>query len=312
MEKKYNRRDALAAGAMFVGGIAGSWAASPAHSREKDRPKQSGQAKQGQETPGKEGRTKMKLGLVSYNVAKDWDLPTVLKNCAAAGVEGFEARTTHAHGIEPSLSTERRKEIRRQFADAGVTLWGLGTTCEFHSPDPDVVKRNIETCKEFVRLAQDLGVKGVKVRPNGLRKDVPPETTLKQIADALRPCGDYGRERGVEIWVEVHGAETQKPANMHRIFELTDHPNVGACWNSNRTDIEDGGIGKAFDLLRPWILSVHINDLWGDYPYRDLFRRLNASGYDRYTLCEVGAPIAPDSGATFLKCYGGLWEALQR
>ena len=45
----------------------------------------------------------MKLGLVSYNVARDWDLPTVLKNCAAAGIAGFEARTTHAHGIEPTV-----------------------------------------------------------------------------------------------------------------------------------------------------------------------------------------------------------------
>ena len=52
----------------------------------------------------------MKLGLISYNVAQDWDLPTVLKNCKAAGIEGFEARTGHKHGIEPTC---RRSAARK-------------------------------------------------------------------------------------------------------------------------------------------------------------------------------------------------------
>lgn len=294
MRHRWQRRDLLGAGAALV---AGAWVSRPLY---------------GRTSPDREAGGKMKLGLVSYNVAKDWDLDAVLKNCAAAGVQGFEARTTHAHGIEPSLSPERRKEIRKRFEDSGVALWGLGTTCEFHSPDPDVVKRNIETCGEFVRLAGDLGAKGVKVRPNGLRKDVPAEQTLEQIAEALKPCGDVGKEHGVEIWVEVHGSETQKPANMRSIMERCDHPNVGVCWNSNPGEAEDGSIARAFDQLQPWIMSVHINDLWGRYPYRELFRRLKETGYDRYTLCEVGAPIHPDSGATFLKCYRGLWEELQK
>ena len=290
-----NRRELLGVGAAM---LAGGWAGSSLPG---------GAAETAQSAKG--GR--MKLGLVSYNVAKDWDLGAVLKNCKAARVEGFEARTTHAHGIEPSLSPEARKEVRRRFKESEVALWGLGTTCEFHSPDPEAVNRNIETCKTFIRLAHDLGAKGVKVRPNGLPKDVPPDQTLRQIAEALKPCGDFGGEQDVEVWVEVHGAETQKPANMRRIMELSDHPNVGVCWNSNPGEAEGGSIARSFETLRPWIRSVHINDLWGTYPYRELFRLLRASGYDRYTLCEVGAPIHPDSGATFLKCYRGLWEALQ-
>ncbi len=115
----------------------------------------------------------------------------------------------------------------------------------------------------------------------------------------------------MEIWVEVHGAETQKPANMRRILDLCGHKSVGACWNSNRTDVENGGIKGAFELLHTHIRSCHINDLWGDYPYRELFGQLRAIGYDRFTLCEVGAPIHPDSGAAFLKCYRGLWKELQ-
>jgi sugar phosphate isomerase/epimerase len=62
-------------------------------------------------------------------------VPTLIELCKKAGVAAVELRTTHAHGVEPSLPAERRKEVRKRFEDAGVVLWGLGTTCEFHSPD---------------------------------------------------------------------------------------------------------------------------------------------------------------------------------
>src|SRR5438093_930619 len=109
----------------------------------------------------------MKLGLVTYNLAKDWDIPTIIEKCRGAGFAGVERRTKHANGVEPSLSAEQRQEVRRQFADSGVALWGLGSTCEFHALEPAVVQENIETCKSFVALARDVGARGVKVRPNG-------------------------------------------------------------------------------------------------------------------------------------------------
>ena len=46
----------------------------------------------------------MKLGLVTYNMAKDWDIPTIINNCTETGFEGVELRTTHAHKVEVSLS----------------------------------------------------------------------------------------------------------------------------------------------------------------------------------------------------------------
>ncbi len=254
----------------------------------------------------------MKLGIVTYNVARDWDLPTLLKNCQAAGIEGVEPRTTHAHGIEPSLSPSERRDVRERFTDAGVALWGLGSICEFHAADPAIVRKNIDDCREWVSLARDLGARGVKVRPNGLRKDVPAEQTLAQIADALKECGRFGAENGVEIWVEVHGAETQRPSNMRRIMDLCGHENVGVVWNCNPGEVENGSIRGAFDLLRPFIRSCHITELWGDYPFRELFGLFRETGYDRFTLCEVGSAIGPDSGTPFLKCYRGLWKELHR
>ncbi|NLP12701.1 sugar phosphate isomerase/epimerase, partial [bacterium] len=139
------------------------------------------------------GKTPLKLGLVTYNLAKDWDIDTLIKNCTETKFEAVELRTTHAHGVEPGLTAEQRREVRKKFADSPVKLASLGSVCEFDSPDPQALQQNIETCKEFVQLAADVGAEGVKVRPNHLHLDkgIPEETTLKQIGESLALVGSF-------------------------------------------------------------------------------------------------------------------------
>jgi sugar phosphate isomerase/epimerase len=260
---------------------------------------------------------KYRLGIVTYNIAAKWDVPTIVKVCQRVGLSPVELRTGHAHHVEPTLSKAQRQEVRQRFADAGVDIWGCGTTCEFHSPDPAVVKKNIETCKQFVDLVADLGGRGVKVRPNGLRKDVPVEKTLEQIGKALIPCGQVAADANLEIWVEVHGSGTAHPPYMKQIMGHCGHSKVGVTWNSNAQDIKDGSVAEYFHLLRPWIRSCHINEIYKDsrsqYPYRELFRLFRETGYDRVTLVEVGrSPPDADSGEELLRYYKALWTELTR
>jgi sugar phosphate isomerase/epimerase len=258
-----------------------------------------------------------KLGMVTYNVAAQWDLATILKVCKTVGIAAVECRTTHKHGVEPSLPADRRKDIKKQFADSGIVFWGSGTVCEFHSPDPAVVKKNIESCKEFAQLVHDIGGKGVKVRPNGLPKDVPVPKTLEQIGKSLIECGNAAADVGVEVWVEVHGAGTQDPPNIKSIMEHCGHRNVGLTWNSNAADIKDGSVKWSFEMLKPWIRSCHINEIYkdasGGYPYRELFRLFREASYDRYTMIEVGrTPPDVASGEEMLRYYRALWLELTK
>jgi sugar phosphate isomerase/epimerase len=260
---------------------------------------------------------KFRLGIVTYNIAAAWDLPTILRICKTVGLSPVELRTTHKHGVEPALTKSQRKEVRQRFTDAGIECWGCGSVCEFHSPNPGVVRKNVETCKEFIQLAADIGGRGVKVRPNGLPKEVPVEKTLAQIGRALVECGQAAAHAGVEIWVEVHGPGTSHPPHMKTIMEHCGHPKVGLTWNSNPSDIVNGSVAEAFKLLWPWIRSCHINELYKDsqgiYPYRQLFRLFREHSYDRVTLCEVGrTPPDADSGQELLRYYKALWTELNR
>jgi len=292
-----------------------------------------GVAKGGALDPAPEAgaRPAFKLGLVTYELAKDWDVETIIKNCEATGFEGVELRTTHRHGVEPSISKEQRAEVRKRFQDSRARLVSLGSTCEYESPDPAEVQRNIEETRRFAELAQDLGCMGVKVRPNGFPKDVPHDKTLDQIGHALNQCGDIARDHGVEIWVEVHGRGTEEPQNMHQIMEVCAHPAVGLCWNSSDTDVVDGSVQSSFNLLRKWLRSCHINELWRTlppwggtaaaqqpkttmagfpewakpYPWRELFGLFRGAGYNRYTFAEIPASCEP---LRLMRYYRALWE----
>ena len=251
-----------------------------------------------------------KLGLVSYNLAKDWDIPTIIKNCEETGFEAVELRTTHKHGVEPTLSKERRAETKNLFAGTKVRLLSLGSVCEFHSPDQSIVRNNIDECKRFIELAHDIGAIGVKVRPNGIPREVPEEKTIAQIGAALRECGEFAKGAGVEVWVEVHGRESSQPARMAKMMQAANHPQVAICWNSNQEDVTNGSVKQSFALLKLWLRSAHINELWKpEYPWRELFGLMKAAGYNRYCLAEI--PEAPDP-IRLMRYYRALWMELRR
>jgi sugar phosphate isomerase/epimerase len=267
------------------------------------------------------------LGLVTYNVARDWDLDTILRVCREARFEGVEFRTTHAHGVERTLAPGARADVRAKCRDAGLRQTSLGSVCEFHAADPAVVRQNVADCREWVLLARDVGARGVKVRPNGLPKDVPEDKTLEQIGRALAECGAFAAENGVEIWCEVHGDQTRLPARMRRIMDACGHRAVGVTWNSNDTDVANGSVAESFALLRPFIRCCHITDIGvappppaaaagasaatPPYPYRELFARLAETGFDGFTLCEYPQPVPAAIGGEWLRRYRDRWEALR-
>jgi sugar phosphate isomerase/epimerase len=256
------------------------------------------------------GRRGLKLGTVTYNIAKDWDVPTIIKNLTNTGFEAVELRTTHKHGVEIGLSPAARAEVRKQFEGSAVKIGGLGTTCEFHAPDPAVVRKNIDETKEWVKLAKDLGSPSVKVRPNGLPKNVPEEKTLEQIGKSLAECAAFARDNGVVIQLEVHGQDTSRVPRIRKIFDYAGNPaTLRACWNSNQTDLLDGGFESNFKLLKDQIGQVHMRDLFlEEYPWRQLIASLAEMKFPGYCFAEIPESSDP---IRVLNYYRALFRAYQ-
>ena len=253
----------------------------------------------------------MKHGLVTYQMAQEWDVDTIISNCREAGFAGVELRTTHAHGVEETLSKAERKDVRKKFEDSGIRAYGLGTAFEYHSPDTAELRENIESTKRHIDLAVDLGMEGIKVRPNALPDEVPEEKTIEQIGVSMREVAEAGDGQGIAIWLEVHGGGTCRVDRMRKMMDIADHPNAYVTYNCNpegETD-ENGSCRASYDLLKHKIGCVHIQELWqpGRYPYRELFQLLKADGYDGWTSYEGPGSSDP---VVVMQCYKKMWELM--
>lgn len=254
-------------------------------------------------------KSKMHLGTVTYNLAQDWDIAAIIKNCTETKFEGVELRTGHKHGVEVTLSKAERAEVKKRFADSPVKLWSLGSAFDFHTPDQAKLRKDIEATKEYMLLAEDVGATGVKVRPNGLPKEVPEQKTLEQIGRSLREIGEFGAKHGQQVRLEVHGSETAFPPRCKTIMDVADHPNVGVCWNCNQQDLEGEGWDHNFNLLKKKIFTVHMRDLYlEEYPFRKLLTGLNEMGFTGFCFAEI--PESKDP-VRVMHYYRSLWLAYQ-
>jgi sugar phosphate isomerase/epimerase len=278
MSSKLTRRDFIVRSSQVAAGI---WAASYLTGCSK---------------PG----SQMRFGLVTYLWGKDWDLPTLLKNCEVANIPGVELRTQHAHSVEPTLTPEQRADIKKMFADSPVKLVGLGCNEDFDDPDPVVLAQNIEGAKAFIKLSHDVGGSGVKVKPNDFHENVPHEQTIDQIGKSLNEVGKFAADYNQQVRLEVHGKCSHLPT-IKAIMDIATHPNVAVCWNSNEQDLEGEGLEYNFNLVKERFGdTVHVRELnIGDYPYQQLMDLLVKMDYNGWVLLE--ARTAPEDRIAALK-----------
>ncbi len=253
---------------------------------------------------------KMKLGLVTYLWAKDWDIPTIIKNCTEANIDGVELRVDHAHGVGLDMSKSGRREVKKQFAGSPVTIVGMGTNEDYHHPDPDKLKANIERTKQWLQLSKDIGGSGVKVKPNALPDGVPKEKTLEQIGKALNELGKYALDMGQQIRLEVHGRETQLLPNIATIMSYVHNNGSTVCWNSNDQDLEGNGLEYNFNLVKDDFGDIcHVREFnVGDYPYQRLMDLFVKMDYDGWILLECRTN--PDDKVEALKEQRRIWEKM--
>lgn len=252
----------------------------------------------------------MRFGLVTYQWGRDWDLPTLIANCEKAGYEGLELRTEHAHKVESNLTPAQRADVKKRFAASKVKCIGYGSNFEYHSPDPKVLRDNIEKTKEYIILCHDIGATGIKVKPNDLPADVPREKTIAQIGASLNEIGRFARDYNQLVRVEVHDNLTQEIPNMKAIFEHVTEPNVKVCWNCNDQDLLPPGLEGNFNMLKKWFGdTVHVRELnEGNYPYQELFKLFMGINYDGWILLE--ARTEPADRVAAMKEQIGIFKTM--
>jgi sugar phosphate isomerase/epimerase len=251
----------------------------------------------------------LKIGVMTYTIAKDWDIETVIKNLTETGYQCAELRTTHAHKVEVDLTKSQRADVKKRFIDSPLEALNLASGFRYHSPDPADLKKNIEGTKEYILLAHDVGALGIRVFGNELPEGTPEDVTEKQIAKALAEVGEFGYNHGVEVRICVHGIKTNRPSVIKKIIDYSQSPHVYVNWNCNPQDTEENGLEYNFALLKDRIRGVHMHELWmAEYPYRRLFKLLSGIGFKGYCNAEIDGNSDP---IRLLRFYKALFLAYQ-
>lgn len=247
----------------------------------------------------------LKLGLMSYTTAKDWDIDTIIKNLTAVKFEHVELRTTHAHGVEVTMPSAERVTVKKRFQDAGLAI-SLASGFQYSYPDPAKLKKTIEDTKAYTLLAKDVGAIGFRVFAGDIYKSTPTQQTLEQIAKALAEVGEFGYNNGIEIRVCNDGPTI---GMIKKVIDMSGSKHVYVNWNCPMSDVtEDGGLEANFNSVKHLIKNIHIRELWNEYPWRQLFSLLSKSGYTGYCDAEINASADP---IRLLNYYRALFLAYQ-
>jgi sugar phosphate isomerase/epimerase len=254
--------------------------------------------------PGSE----MKLGLVTYLWAKDWEIPTIISNCSEANISGVELRVEHAHKVTLNLSQSERQEVKKKFADSPVQIVGMGTNEQYDSPDPQRLKTSIETTQKWLQLSKDIGGSGVKVKPNQFHNGFEKAKTLEQIGKALNELGIYANNMGQKIRLEVHGEGTQELPNIKTLMDYVENDGATVCWNCNDQDLIGGGLEYNFNLVKNRLGDIcHVREMnIGNYPYQQLMDMFVKMDYNGWILLECRTD--PTDKVAALKEQRQVWK----
>ena len=102
----------------------------------------------------------MKLGLHAYQLGKNWDIDTIIKNCVDTGMASYEF-FTHPDYLEPmDLDTpkDKRAEVKEKFEQAGIAIAGLAIVERYDWLEEDKVNAAIDKTKEYVLMAEEMGI----------------------------------------------------------------------------------------------------------------------------------------------------------
>ncbi|MCP4312408.1 MAG: TIM barrel protein [Bacteroidetes bacterium] len=250
----------------------------------------------------------LKLGLMTYNLGKDWDIETLIKNCTETAWVHAELRTTHKHGVEVTLDKQERAAVKKRFEDSSLEAISLASAFRYHYTDQAELKENIEGTKEYLQLAHDVGALGIRVFPNAFPEGVSREKTMEQIGKALAEVGEYGHNLGVDVRVCVHGNGTARVPVIKKILDYSGSDHVYVNWNCDASDAEGEGLESNFNMVKERIRGIHMHDLTSDYPYRAFLKLLRESGYQGYCNAEISESCEP---IRLMHYYRALFLALQ-
>ena len=164
-----------------------------------------------------------------------------------------------SNALISDFSAHQAEATKKAMKDARVFPLSLGTSCKFH--DGAAVEKNVRKAETEIDVAHRIGFKAIRVFGNNIIE--PEDMCIQRVADALNQVCAYAKEKGIQVYLEVHG-DFNTIERLNALIEQVHHDNFGLIWDIYHThSVYDKQWILFYEALKKWIVHVHIKDSIG-------------------------------------------------
>jgi D-psicose/D-tagatose/L-ribulose 3-epimerase len=237
-------------------------------------------------------------------------------------------------GIEICMGQEQTAPYQR--VGKLVRDLGLGITCVTIvgadanpvSPDKAVRAKALDKLKWNIDRTVDCGAKLLcgpfhSAFATFTRADILPEE-YRRSAEVLHAAGDYAKQAGVMLVPEALNRFEcylcNTMAQLRKLVELTNHPNVRAMFDTHHANVEEKSQVEAIKTIAPVLVHVHLseNDRGtpgsGHINFREALTTLASVGYDDWLIVEAFSRSDPGfaNAINVWREYNPAWDIAER
>jgi sugar phosphate isomerase/epimerase len=124
----------------------------------------------------------------------------------------------------PSKEKSYFRALKRHSLSRGLPISCAGISTNFCTSNPLERKRNIESVREGLEMAHELGAPCLRVFGGYVPEGVSASDAVNWVVESIKSCIDYAEENGVVIAMENHGGITSRADDVIKIIELVNSP----------------------------------------------------------------------------------------
>lgn len=190
-----------------------------------------------------------------------WELREIIAAARSLGYDGVELRAV-AGSLQllgrPEFAPEQLATTRAWFADEGLGICCVDTSCVFHSTDASERAEQVKIALAHAHLAAKLGAPLIRVFPDKIQSGAEREETRDWIAACLSEIADRMPD-DVNVGLETHG-DFARAEYAAEIVTLANHPQVKLIWDVANSIAAGDEIQHAARVVQPHLAHVHLRD----------------------------------------------------
>ena len=191
----------------------------------------------------------------------DWNISQIVEAARRFGYDGVELRAI-AGSLNllsrPEFASQEIGSTRKYFADHGVSICCIDTSCTFHSLDQRERFEQVDLALAHAELAAQLGATLIRVFPDKIQPGATREQTRDFIAESLRRIAER-MPAGLNVALETHGDFARTEAAVE-IVALADHPRVKLIWDVANSVAAGDSVEHAARTVEPYVAHIHLRD----------------------------------------------------